>query len=175
MSSVSLILFYRLFARVPEATWLFSRIKFCGRIVFSIYLYFTYEGNTQNNFFFIFIYSCTIVSWLTCMLTSRLMLWWHHFRQEILKKWEETWAGSIYYDGSSSKLSSLFFSFSYLYFHFYFVFSILFQFKYLNSNMVLVKFICTFKQLSMRCRSYLFICYLINIFPLIEYAQRKEN
>jgi hypothetical protein len=22
---------------------------------------------------------------------------------------------------------------------------------------------------------YLFICYLINIFPLIEYAQRKEN
>jgi hypothetical protein len=33
-----------------------------------------------------------------------------------------------------------------------------------------------YKNLSMKCIfQYLFICYLINIFSLIEYAQRKEN
>jgi hypothetical protein len=32
------------------------------------------------------------------------------------------------------------------------------------------------KDFSMRCIFlYLFICYLTNIIPLIEYAQRKEN
>jgi hypothetical protein len=33
-----------------------------------------------------------------------------------------------------------------------------------------------YKNLDIKCIfQYLFICYLINIFPLIEYAQRKEN
>jgi hypothetical protein len=98
-------------------------------------------------------------SLIFCCLTVMFGKWFSLLYSLLLLRLEKkknetrTWTSSMYYDVLTTKLSSLFL---FLFCIFYFILVQTSKFKYGFGH----KFICIFKELSMRCRSHLF-CMLI--------------